>query len=78
MAVGWAQDAATLGTYAVENGLDWVFGEGPNALPRDYAVRSQSTKVGIGADGTIVFRKGKSTNNTRFWRGVLDQLRGQT
>ena len=78
MAVGWAQDAATLGAYAADNSLDWVFSEAPTDLPRDYAVRSQSTKIGIGADGTIVFRKDKSTNDASFWRGVLEQLRGQT
>ncbi len=75
LAVAWNEDASTLGDYASGQGLEWVFGEGPSSLARDYRVFQQSSKVGIGADGVIVLSEGYGRGGSSYWRGVLDRLR---
>jgi len=52
-----------------------VFAEGPASLVRDYNVRSQSSWVAIGRDGSILNRRGYGSDGASFWRGVLDTLR---
>ena len=75
MAVAFNEDAARLGEYAAEQGLGWVFGEGPSSLVRDYNVRSQSSWTAIGRDGAIVRTRGYGADGASFWRSVLDALR---
>ena len=75
-AAAWNESAGTLGRFASENGYEWVFGEGPSDIARQYRVFQQSSKVGIGADGVIVRREGYGNSGGAFWRGFLDQLRG--
>ncbi len=74
--MAWNENASTLGSYASAQGLEWVFGEGPSSLARDYRVFQQSSKVGIGADGVIILSQGYGSGGSNYWRGVLDQLRG--
>ena len=74
--MAWNENASTLGSYPSAQGLEWVFGEGPSSLARDYRVFQQSSKVGIGADGVIILSQGYGSGGSSYWRGVLDQLRG--
>ena len=75
VAAAWNESAAALGRFASENGYDWVFGEGPSDLARQYRVLQQSSKVGIDAGGVIVMREGYGNSGAAFWRGVLNRLR---
>ena len=75
MAVAFNQNADQLGAHAAGRGYAGIFAEGPASLVRDYNVRSQSSWVSIGRDGTIVRRRGYGSDGASFWRGVLDTLR---
>ena len=48
-----------------------MFGEGPASINRDYNIRSQSSYVGIGRDGTII---STSRNSGKNWTNILDGL----
>ena len=76
VAAAWNESAATLGRFASDNGYEWVFGEGPSNIARQYRIFQQSSKVGIGADGVIVRHEGYGNSGAAFWRNFLDQLKG--
>ncbi len=76
VAAGWNEDAATLGRWASDNGTDWAFGQSDPGLAAQYQVFSQSSKVGIGADGAITLHSGYSRGGDAYWRELLDGLRG--
>ena len=65
-----------MGSYAQGEGYDWVFGEGPASLTRDYNIRSQSSYVGIGRDGVIVASSGGGSGKN--WPNILDALRASS
>ena len=76
MAVAFSDSASALGRYAAQEGLGWVFGEGPASINRDYNIRSQSSYVGIGRDGTIVASSGGGSGKN--WTNILDTLQSSS
>jgi hypothetical protein len=60
-----------IGAYQDSNGYTWAFTTGPSDLVRQFAVRTQSTKFGIGSDGVILWRRGYGASDAAAWRGAL-------
>ena len=76
MAVAFSDSASALGRYAAQEGLGWVFGEGPASINRDYNIRSQASWVGIGRDGTIVSSSG--SGGGKNWPNILGELQASS
>ena len=75
MAVGFgsSEDLGRLSAYQDDNEMPFVFAEGPNDVLRRFGITSQSTKLGIAADGVIRFKNGYGTSSPEAW---LEKLRG--
>ena len=73
MAVAWSDSAASLDSYASQNGMEWVFGEGDGDLAPKYRIRSQASWVGITGDGTLAER-GSGHQSEEGWRETFTEL----
>ena len=79
MAVGFgsSETIAKLAAFQDENDIAWTMAEGPDDMVRRYEVTTQSTKLGIGPDGVVLFRYGYGTSGERVWRERLQLLASQ-
>ena len=79
MAVGFgsSETIAKLAAFQDENGIAWTMAEGPDDMARRYEVLTQSTKLGIGPDGVVLFRHGYGTGSASVWRERLQLLASQ-
>ena len=71
---GSSQDIERLAAYQDQREIPWAFAEGPDTMARDFGVRVQSTKLGIGADGVIGFKEGYGTSSPEKWGERLSSL----
>ena len=71
---GSSEDIDKLGKYQDDNDIPWIFVEGPDGMAREFGVRVQSTKLGIGADGVVVFEGGYGSKSAETWTDLLTSL----
>ena len=71
---GSSEDLSRLGAYQDDNAMPFVFAEGPNDMLRRFGITSQSTKLGIAADGLIRFKSGYGTSSPEAWLEKLHAL----
>jgi hypothetical protein len=71
---GSSQTVEVLNQQKDQRGYPGVFAEGPDEMVRQFSVRTQSTKFGIGADGLIQFKKGYGAASDADWRARLQGL----
>jgi hypothetical protein len=63
-----------LENYRSQNGIPWEMAEGGIQILVDYEVRTQSTKLAMGPQGVVLFRKGYSANSGDDWRGYFQSF----
>ena len=74
MGFGAGQTIDVLEEYRQQNDIPWNMAEGDFQILRDYEVRTQSTKLAMDPQGTVLFRKGYSTNSDDDWRGYFQSI----
>lgn len=71
---GSSQTVEVLNAQKEQRGYLGLFTEGPDSMVRSFEVITQSTKLGISADGVIQFRKGFGAASGSEWRTRLQAL----
>ena len=71
---GSSETAAKLNAQKNARGYPGLFTEGPDRMVRDFGVRSQSTKLGIGSDGIVLWKKGYGVSSGGDWADRLRAL----
>jgi hypothetical protein len=71
---GSSQTVETLTGHQQTRGYVGTFAEAPDRMARDFNVRTQSTKIGVSADGVVQFREGYGSSNPEVWRARLNAL----
>jgi hypothetical protein len=71
---GAAQTIEVLEEYRQQNDIPWDMAEGGFQVLSDYEVRTQATKLAMNSQGTVLFRKGYSTNSADDWRGYFESI----
>ena len=71
---GSSQTVETLTSHQQARGYPETFAEGPDSMVRDFKVSTQSTKIGVTADGVIQFREGYGASSSGVWRSCLQSL----
>ena len=63
-----------LAAYRESSELPWTVAAAPREVAVQYGVRVQSTKIGIGADGVVVWVSGYGTSDAGAWEQRLQLL----
>ena len=71
---GSSQTVEALTSHQQDRGYAGTFAEGPDSMVRDFNVLTQSTKIGVTADGAIQFRERYGTSSSGVWRSRLQAL----
>ena len=74
MGFGSSETIAKLAQFQDQQGISWTMAEGPAAMVVAYAVRTQSTKLGIADDGVILLREGYGSAGPGTWTQRLEML----
>ena len=78
VAVGFrsSETIAKLAEFQDENEITWTMAEGPDDMLTRYEVLTQSTKLGIGPDGVVLFRHPYGISDAEVWQERLESLAG--
>jgi len=71
---GSSETVGRLNDHQNAQGYPGLFVEGPISMARDFRVLTQSTKLGIGADGVVRFVEGYGTLSGARWHQLLQTL----
>jgi hypothetical protein len=71
---GSSENIDKLGKYQDDKDIPWICVEGPNGMAREFGVRVQSTKFGIGSDGVVLFEGGYGSKSAETWTELLSSL----
>ena len=63
-----------LAAYRESSELPWLVAAAPREIAVQYGVLVQSTKIGIGADGVVVWVSGYGTSDASVWEERLQLL----
>ena len=76
VAVGFdtTESLSKLEAYRESSELPWTVAAAPREVAVQYGVRVQSTKIGIGADGVVVWASGYGTSDAGAWEERLQLL----
>jgi len=72
----FAEAPGTLRAFVEAGGYTWPTASVPSEFMRAFNVTSQSTGIGIAADGTVTFRKGCGAHSEATWVNTLRELAG--
>ena len=69
MAVGFdtTESLDKLAAYRESSELPWIVASAPREVAEQYGVRVQSTKIGTGADGVVVWASRYGTSSEPAW-----------
>ncbi len=73
-AVGFNEGLDVLSAAQDRNGHPGEVAKPSDSMLKDFNVTRQSTKVGIDANGIIVYRAGIGQGDSNEWEGVLKEL----
>ena len=68
------ESASYIRDYAERSGFPWLMAPTHLDVVVGYGVRSQSTKIGIGSDGVVLFRGGYGTRSAQQWAAWMEEL----
>ncbi len=68
------ESVGKLAAYRESSELPWTVAAAPREVAVQYGVRVQSTKIGIGADGVVVWASGYGTSDAGVWEERLRLL----
>ena len=71
---GSSETVAKLTSHQEARGYPGVFVQGPDGMAPQFDVRTQSTKLGITADGVIQFKQGYCSSSADQWRDRFQAL----
>ena len=60
--------------YSDKEGFTWPMAIYDANILKEFRIIERSTKIGIGGDGIIKFRKGFGLNSEEIWKNILESL----